>query len=635
MKLKSIEIRNFKSISEIVIPFNSYGKPNNKSSTNILVGLNESGKTAILEAISFLSSGLDDVDYETHCALEAQEDDNYIDIFAYYEIIDQDSWRKLIPESLIPKSILNNIEIKNFIVNVYKNIESGAGEHISIEINDDFPFYKYIVVKKNTIVGAVMTVVEVISELKTNNNIRIDITPINAKSLLTTGQKLLDKQTLINIITSKIESSLTKKLPTVQIWKPSPDYLINEVIDLNAFKDNTSLSIPLRNIFHIYGKNSDEEIKLTIEKALNNQARCDELQERISDTITKYINKIWKEHKIKLRMSINSDKCQILIEDKDKKFAYYTMQQRSEGFKQFISLILSISAQNESQKLLNNIILIDEPEVHLHPSGIKYMRDEILKIGKNNNVVVSTHSQYMIDTETPERHFIITKNEAKTSINQLSDKTSFTEDNVLSNAFGLNLFKELLPQTIIVVEGNDDKNIFFHALKKFFENFFFSIKAAGGASKMPGFARLLNEEKISSFFLFDSDKEGRDNKNLILHNQKEKYSENNIFDLRAILNTLPADCTVEDLLPKEFVKIFFDNELQENFTLEDNIAFIAQLKSQSEKLKDKQKLDSLKYKLSIEFCEKYNDLKSLKKIEKINNFINSFKAKLDDYTVGK
>lgn len=239
----------------------------------------------------------------------------------------------------------------------------------------------------------------------------------------------------------------------------------------------------------------------------------------------------------------------------------------------------------------------------------------------------------MIDTETPERHFIVTKNQAKTSINQLSDKISFTEDNVLSTAFGLNLFKELLPKTIIVVEGNDDKNIILHSLKIFFEKFFFSIKSAGGASKMPGFARLLNEESISSFFLFDSDKEGRDNKNLILNNQKEKYSEKNIFDLRSILNTLPLDCTIEDLLPLDFVKSYFDRELQENFTLNENSAIIIQLKNQSEKLKDKQRLDKMKYKLSVEFCEKYNDLKSLKKIERINFFINSFKAKIDDFSL--
>lgn len=382
MKLKSIEINNFKSISEIEIPFNSYGKANGKSSTNILVGLNESGKTAILEAISFLNTGLADVEYETYCSLESQEDDNYIDIYAHYEIIDQDGWRKLIPESSIPKSILNKVEIKVFTLNVYKNIETGSNQQLSIEINDTFPFHEYIVIKKALTIGGINSEIEMIAELKSFNNVKFEITPLNAKSFLTPGQRSLDKNYLKNKILIKVEPYFSKKLPNIQIWKPSQDYLINDIIDLNAFKENPNLSIPLRNIFHIYGKNSDDEIKATIEKALSNQARCDELQEKISETITKYINKIWKEHKIKLRMSINANKCQILIEDKDKKFAYYTMQQRSDGFKQFISLILSISAQNESQKLVNNIILIDEPEVHLHPSGIKYMRDEILKIGK-------------------------------------------------------------------------------------------------------------------------------------------------------------------------------------------------------------------------------------------------------------
>ena len=54
----------------------------------------------------------------------------------------------------------------------------------------------------------------------------------------------------------------------------------------------------------------------------------------------------WKEHKIKIRISINANICKVHVEDKDKKFAYYSMSQRSEGFKQFISLILSLSAHH-------------------------------------------------------------------------------------------------------------------------------------------------------------------------------------------------------------------------------------------------------------------------------------------------
>jgi predicted ATP-dependent endonuclease of OLD family len=41
---------------------------------------------------------------------------------------------------------------------------------------------------------------------------------------------------------------------------------------------------------------------------------------------------------------------------------------------------------------LNKVILLDEPETHLHPSGQKYLRNELLKISENNLVIYATHS---------------------------------------------------------------------------------------------------------------------------------------------------------------------------------------------------------------------------------------------------
>lgn len=490
MKFKNIRIVNFKSITDLTIPFNSYGKNTGKSNTTILVGLNESGKSAILEAMSLANTGLNNIDYANYCYNDAQENDSYIDIFYNFEIVNQNEWRKLIPDNIVyDKKFLDDIEILTFTKNIYMSLEEGALEVFSIKVNENFPFYKYTVFKDTN--G-----IEKIQLLKKKPNIKESITAETAKSHLLIGEKLLDVNSLQRIILNHTTDYLNNLIPSVQTWKPDPAHLINEEIELEDFIDGTSPSIPLKNIFSIYGKKTDNEIKTTIEQALKNFPRKAELQEKLSDSVTKYINKIWKEHKIKINVQINGTKCYVLVEDKDKKFAFYKMNQRSDGFKQFISLILSISAKNDSQKLSGNLILIDEPEVHLHPSGIKYMRDEILKIGKSNFVFVSTHSQYMIDTDCPERHFIVSKEKSETSITQLSDTTNIIDDSVLASAFGLELFKELLPKNILVVEGNDDKIILSHSLKLISSKSNYTMKSAGGASKMPGFARLLSNENI-------------------------------------------------------------------------------------------------------------------------------------------
>lgn len=630
MKVKNVLIKNFKSIKELNIPLNEYGSGRQKSNTTFLVGINESGKSAILEAISLIKIGFKDKDYQEYCFLEAQEDSDYVDLYTELEVTNDSFWQKKITEKLgLKDDFSKKIKLLKIVKNTYLG-EDEPGENFEIKINDNLPFHEYVIVTTQRNVNGQVKKTEKIEFLKTINSIDEKITKDNASTFLKENQKLLTKKTLETRIGSTLTDTLNYNIPNIEIWKAKPEYLINSVIDLEKFKEKTELSIPLKNIFHIYGKKTDDEIKSTIERALKNQARSDELEDKMTDKVTKHINKIWKEHKIKIKVSINSSNCQVQIEDKDKKFNYYTMDQRSDGFKQFVSLILSLSAQNDSDKLSNNIILIDEPEVHLHPSGVKYMRDEILKIGKNNNVIVSTHSQNMVDTTTPERHWVVQKQKAETSILQIDGNTPIEDDKVLASAFGINLFKELLPKNIIIVEGGDDKNIISHALKLLQDKFFYSIKSAGGASKSPGFARLLGDENVPAFILFDDDKDGRDNKKRILENQKEFYSTSNVFTLKDLCNGIPKDSTIEDLLPIDFVKDFFDKEMEMSFTLVEERAIIHQLKNQSHKLKsDKQKLDSLKIKLSNEFVENYKTKAKIKEMNRLNELINNLVDKIE------
>ncbi|MBI2284638.1 MAG: AAA family ATPase [Bacteroidetes bacterium] len=636
MKIISINIKNFRSLKDLTLPIQSYGNGINESKATFLVGINESGKSAILDAINLISNGMDGLGYQENCFIAAQDEDEYIDIYTDIDIewqYHKTFWRKQIAEKIkLDEKIANQIDIIRLVKNTYK-YSDGANDSYDVSINHDLPLYQYIVNTTQKTVGSTTQKTETIENLVEFNKITEIISAENAEKFLLENQKILTNEKLESIIASNLKTIFNHNLPKIQIWKSKPEYLINEVVDLDKFKDDTNLSIPLKNIFHIYGKTKDEEIKSTIEKALSNQARCDELQEKISDKVTKYINKIWKEHKIKIKVSINSNLCKVHVEDNDKKYAYYTMSQRSDGFKQFLSLILSISVQNETNNLKNNIILIDEPEVHLHPSGIKYLRDEILKIGKNNFVILSTHSHYMIDTETPDRHWIVQKQKSETKITQITEEVSITDDKVIAAAFGLNLFKELLPKNIIIVEGADDKNVISHSLYNINNSFKYSIKEAGGASKAPGFARLLNDEKITAFILFDADKEGRDNKKNILDNQGTCYSISNVFTIKDILNTLPDDSTIEDLMPLDIVKPFFDNEMGQDFELTEDKAVIQQIKNQSELLKNnKQKLDSLKIKLSVEFLSKYNTKKKIEDhVNKMVLFSNQLIARIENF----
>ena len=57
MELKKINILNYKSIKDVTLEINCYGNSN----TQILVGINESGKSSILEAINLINGDLEEI----------------------------------------------------------------------------------------------------------------------------------------------------------------------------------------------------------------------------------------------------------------------------------------------------------------------------------------------------------------------------------------------------------------------------------------------------------------------------------------------------------------------------------------------------------------------------------------------
>jgi predicted ATP-dependent endonuclease of OLD family len=76
MKLKSIDIYNFKSIEHVNIPI----KEINGSYTYALVGVNEAGKTSILTAIKMID------DFKPITKDDFHKDSSLIEVYLNYEI---------------------------------------------------------------------------------------------------------------------------------------------------------------------------------------------------------------------------------------------------------------------------------------------------------------------------------------------------------------------------------------------------------------------------------------------------------------------------------------------------------------------------------------------------------------------
>lgn len=89
----------------------------------------------------------------------------------------------------------------------------------------------------------------------------------------------------------------------------------------------------------------------------------------------------------------------------------------------------------------NSIILIDEPELSLHPKWQQKILEVYKKIGKNNQIIVATHSPHILGSVSKENLIILTRDE-NGEIKALKDENLYSSlgqpvDRILEDIMGL------------------------------------------------------------------------------------------------------------------------------------------------------------------------------------------------------
>lgn len=393
MKLKSILIENFRCLENV--EFNIVKI--NGGYTYTLIGINETGKSSFLEAISLIDEG------EVLYPLDFSDEKEAIDIYLNYDTDSRDltNLKKALLEKGLDKKIVDEVEIEDLWINV--NFEPIA--------NTTRNRKDVVILKKSEFSKFTLQESEVVPKDPDQEQDDFD---------------------LEEYIKENIPDYFWKLSHHISFWKSDNKYLINEPINLDTFlEDPKNTSIPLLNCFKLAGF---DDIKSEIEKIKTTPAEISNLQEKLSDEVTLHIKKIWPKHPIKIKFLINNMHLSFLIEDEGIKYKAKTTSQRSDGFKQFISFLLTVSAENITQQLYNSLLLIDEPEVHLHPQAQEYLRKELIKLSKNNKnniVFFATHSNYMIDKDHLDRCFRVVKDRAaRTNLKRIErDKSTYSEVN--------------------------------------------------------------------------------------------------------------------------------------------------------------------------------------------------------------
>jgi len=458
MRIQKVDINNYRSIDAVTITF--------EYNPRVLIGINETGKTNILKALSAIDTGFDfnfERDAKLPNDIKYERKTPYID---YYFQLDEKEMEQILEKTFgndkgqYPFKMAKGKDIKNIMhhlkyrvafdkTNQRNNTWLYSGlDYDSIEVKTDF---------FEPVEGAVDNVsfvdgspIKKLSEITFINKSQIANWDVVQSKL-----KELTKETIEKALVDEAVELVGEKLPKMYFWQYNPKILLDDPIKIDDFLANPETAPILKNMFILSGIEK-ANIKTEVDRIKKIPAHFQGLLQRISDTITKHLLKVWPEVG-DVEVSIIQTGVNFVIGIQDK-VNLYTFGNRSDGFKRFICFLLDLSTRYSNKEIKDSLILLDEPEIGLHPSGVRYLRDELIKISRENDCVIATHSIFMIDSNTLKRHLIIEKENESTEI-QEADKKNFVKEELLFEALGASQF-QLLKTKNLIFEGWTDYEMF-------------------------------------------------------------------------------------------------------------------------------------------------------------------------------
>lgn len=201
----------------------------------------------------------------------------------------------------------------------------------------------------------------------------------------------------------------------------------------------------------------------------------------------------------------------------------------------YINIFNIVDALYDSRE--NNVILIDEPEISLHPDLQRKLFSLLVEYSKNKQIIISTHSPYFADWKLfSEKSKIIrfkkTDNDIETF--ELTDETRAGIKKLINDKYNPHILSLnaneifFLKDDVILTEGQEDVLCYKEIFKKYSYNSkesFFGW-GAGGAPKIEFILNILKDlgyEKV--FTILDNDQKEK------IPNLKKKYPKYEFYSI--------------------------------------------------------------------------------------------------------
>ncbi len=450
MKLKSFRINNYKSIKDS-------GECRLSDSDNVLVlaGQNESGKSAILQALYDYERG----ELRENCERELDgEDFDYPIIMCTYAIEEEDDILEGTPEE---------VELPDEMVSVFKSLH---------EI---------------TIIRKFSSLTE--SQLCFDDELAQKLSQANKKIFHNIGDDGLSTKTDRDVVDlNKLLEEIWSKTPQIIFFDDFCDLLPNKILIsalVNEQEDAKGYNA-VKNVEKLL------DTDFTKYDTLSDALRASR-QKKHTDKLTADFNLRWKQR------IFDDNKVDIVINHNQgggpsnsylnffiitKEGEYLTPEQRSKGLIWFLSFYLQLTAESRASDKL--IILFDEPGLYLHSKAQNDIKLLFEELAEKDQVIYSTHSPYLIDADKLGRlRLIVNSKQEGTTINKITTKKIYNQKDALKpiiDAIGLEVAHNFscVNHKNVILEGISDYH-YLSALKHLFgiQNDFFFLPSMG-ASKV-------------------------------------------------------------------------------------------------------------------------------------------------------
>ena len=624
MFYKNFTILNYKAIDCIKIDLNSI---------NLIpiIGLNETGKSSILEAIALF-------DYKNKYKNYSEIKNKFLNKELPIQILSEISMENIQNFNI---DELTEIYIKKEIKIIINSISISSSVFLFDETNEEYVFQNL-----DDLFEKIKTIFEqLFNEITKSKNFLLTRIIIEEGDYYYSDiSKIQEKEIIFNYMGNDIKF-LVEEFKIKQYFFRYIVDTLPKIIYINDFNDKVPRNINIEErewfnyIDEMFKKHTDINIE-KFEKLLDKEQRTklSKVSKKLNRNLLLKWEELHKNSQIKedfenSEISLNykdkyftfsiADNRKIVIDedgDKERETIHFDIDQRSKGFQWFFSFFIKLYYNfQHTDEEYQSIILLDEPGVYLHSDFQKELLNILKKVSNNNKVIYCTHLENLVNPNiipiktikiaTRENENIELKNYFEFSNNSrnLGDMTP------LINALKLNSYPyNYFDKKILLVEGMTEV-IFFKLLQeKELLNKEIVIIPLGGASQISTLVSLISGLSKKYVLLLDSDNEGKKayekNKNMFGEYEAknwilQKFENQEKNSLEDLYNENIRNILKEDIDYSEFnIKSIVINFYYESKNTPKRIKFLRELK-----------------KIYYEKTELYNLIKKINTILEIND----------------